>query len=138
MSGNICTKVYNLLAIILKCNISWQKKYSRVSNFTNKEISIICRVQIFANFVNFTKYTKFCTCQVNTLTYYCQPNVQCAVLHKGFSSQSFVKTIGLALTILLLEKLLTIYKLKKSIPIFQYLYIQLVAVSAIISLLHVV
>ena len=138
MSGNICTKVYNLLAIILKCSIISQKKYSRVFNFTNMEISIICRVQIFANFVNFTKYTKFCTCQVNTLTYDCQPNVQCAVLHKGFSTQSFVKTIGLALTILLLEKLLTIYKLKKSIRIFQYLYIQFVAVSAIISLLHVV
>ena len=60
-----------------------------------------------------------------------------ALLHKDCNSQFCVKTIGFVLTILVFEKLLTINKLKKSIPIFQ-LYTQLVAVSTIVSLFHVV
>ena len=60
-----------------------------------------------------------------------------ALLNKDCNSQFCVKTIGFVLTILVFEKLLTINKLKKSIPIFQ-LYTQLVAVSTIVSLFYVV
>ena len=138
MSGKICTKVCNFLATFLKCNISWQNKNSRLSNFTNKEISVILRVKNFATLGQFHESHEILYLRnLISLTCYCQPNVQCALVHKDFNSQSCVKTICFALTFLLLEKLLTINKFKKSIPIFQ-LHFQLVVVSAIISLLHVV
>ena len=136
--GKICAKVYNLLAILLKCDIIWQNNYSLVSNFLNKKISVILKVQKFASFCQFREIHEILyPPNLIPVTYYCQPNVQCALLQCPINSQSCVKTTGFALTILLLEKLFTINKLRKSIPVFQ-LHIQLVAVSAIISLLHVV
>ena len=138
MSEKIYTKVYNLLARLLKCNISWQNINFRVSNFTNKEISVILRVQNFANLGQFHKIHEILNLRnLVPVRYYCQTNVQCALLHKDFNSQSCLKTISFALTIRLLEKLLINNKLEKSIPVFQ-LHFQLVAVSAIISLLHVI
>ena len=59
MSGKICTKVYNLF---------------RVSNFTNKEISVILRVQNFPNLGQFHKIHE--TLNVRNLiplTYYSNP-----------------------------------------------------------------
>ena len=110
MSGKICTKIYNLLDRLLKCNISRHNKNSRVSNFANKGISIILRIQNFANLGQFHEIHKILYLRNSiTLTYYCQPSVQYALLHKDFNSQSCVKTIGFALMILLLEKLLTLY-----------------------------
>ena len=134
--GKICAKVYNLL--LLKYDIIWQNNYSLVSNFLNKEISVILRVQKFASFGQFCEiHEVLYPPNLISVTYYCQLNLQCALLQCPINSQSCVKTTGFALTILLLEKLFTINKLRKSIPVFQ-LHIQLVAVSAIISLLHVV
>ena len=136
--GTISAKVYNLLAILLKFDIIWESNYFLVSNFLNKEISVILTVQKFASFGQFREIHEILyPPNLIPVTYYCQPNVQCALLQCPINSQSCVKTTGFALTILLLEKLFTINKLKKSIPVFQ-LHIQLVAVSAIISLLHVV
>ena len=135
--GKICAKVYNLLAILLRCDIIWQNNYSLVSNFLNKEISVILKVQKFASFGQFREIHEILYPLNLIPVTYCQPNVQCALLQCPINSQSCVKTTGFALTILLLEKLFTINKLRKSIPVFQ-LHIQLVAVSAIISLLHVV
>ena len=138
MSGKECTTVYNLLAVLLKCNISWQSKYCWLSNFVNKEISVILRAQNFPHLGQFHEIQEILyLLNLIPLTYYCQPNGQCALLHKDCNSQSCVTTIGFVLTILVFEKLLTINKLKKSIPIFQ-LHAQLVVVSAIISLFHVV
>ena len=138
MSGKECTTVYNLLAILLKCSISWQSKYCWVSNFINKEISVVLKAQNFPHLGQFHEIQEILyLLNLIPLTYYCQPNGQCALLHKDCNSQSCVTTIGFVLTILVFEKLLTINKLKKSIPIFQ-LHTQLVVVSAIISLFHVV
>ena len=136
MSRKIWAKVYNLLARFLKCNISSQNKNSRVFNFANMEIGVILRVQNFANLGQFHEIHETLYLRNLIPLRYCQHSVQCTLLHKGFNSQSCVKTIGFALTILLIENLLTINKLKKSIPIFQ-LHFQLAAVPAIISLLHV-
>ena len=83
MSRKKCTKIYNSLATFLKRNISWQNKYSWVSNFANKEISVILMVQNFANFGQFHEilYLR----NLIPLTYYCQPNVQYTLLHKDFN-----------------------------------------------------
>ena len=73
------------------------------------------RVERFWNFGQFHKIHEiFYLPNLIPLRFYCQPNVQCTRLHKYFNSQSCVKAIGFTLTILLLQKVLTINKLKKS------------------------
>ena len=46
ISRRICTQVYIILGTFFKCNISGRKK-TRSSNFPNKEINVISRVQKF-------------------------------------------------------------------------------------------